>query len=260
MKKLNLLAIRIDGGTQARVALNQNVVGEYAEHMKDGDIFPPVTVYYDGAEYWLADGFHRYFAMKALGQATIEAVVTPGTQEEAQLFAMGANKTRGLSMTFEDNRNIIAIMLKHPVWGKWSNSQISRHIGVSKMTVGRVKASLEPQLETKKVYINKQGKKSSMETKNIGRPKDEEKVQELSDTVNDLHSENQLLKDKIAVGQWDASDIEKMDAAEVIAELREQVRVLEIDNKALRDSRDLFQTRNVDLMKTVKSLQAKLKK
>ena len=78
--------------------------------------------------------------------------------------------------------------------------------------------------------------------------------------MNDLHSENQLLKDKIAVGQWDASEIEKMDAAEVIAELREQVRVLEIDNKALRDSRDLFQTRNVDLMKTVKSLQAKLKK
>jgi len=172
---------------------------------------------------------------------------------------MGANKSRGLSLTSEDTRNIISMMLKHPVWEKWSNGQISKHIGVSKMTVGRVKASLEPKPETKKFYITKQGKKSVMETKNIGRPKDEEKVQELSDTVNDLHSENQLLKDKIAVGQWDASEIEKMDAAEVIAELREQVRVLEIDNKALRDSRDLFQTRNVDLMKTVKSLQAKLK-
>lgn len=256
MKKLNLLAIRIDGGTQARVALNQAVVAEYAEHMKDGDHFPPITVYYDGAEYWLADGFHRYFAVKASGQATIEAEVTPGTQEEAQLFALGANKIRGLSLTFEDKRNIITLMLKHPVWGQWSNSQISKHIGVSKMTVGRVKASLEPQAQAKKPYSKPV--KKSMES--IGRPKDEEKVQELSDTVNDLHSENQLLKDKIAVGQWDVSDIEKMDAAEVIAELREQVRVLEIDNKALRDSRDLFQTRNVDLMKTVKSLQAKLKK
>ena len=256
MKKLNLLAIRIDGGTQVRVALNQNIVGEYVEHMKDGDQFPPVTVYYDGAEYWLADGFHRYFAVKALGQATIEAEVVSGTQEEAQLFAMGANKTRGLSPTFEDNRNIITIMLKHPVWGQWSNSQISRHIGVSKMTVGRVKASLESQPVAKKPY-SKPVKKS---TEIVGRLKEEDKEQEMWDTVNALSSENQLLKDKIAVEQWDASEIEKVDAAEVIAELREQVRVLEIDNKALRDSRDLFQTRNVDLMRTVKSLQAKLKK
>ena len=64
----------------------------------------------------------------------------------------------------------------------------------------------------------------------------------------------------IAVGQWDASDIEKIDAQQVIDELREQVRILEIDNKALRDSRDMFQTRNAELMKTVKSLQNKLKK
>ncbi len=255
MKKLNLLAIRIDGGTQIRVELNQDVLGEYVEHMKDGDHFPPITVYHDGAEYWLADGFHRYFAVKALGQATIEAEVVSGTQEEAQLFAMGANKARGLSLTFKDNRNIISIMLKHPVWSQWSNSQISRHIGVSKMTVGRVKASLESQPVVKKPY-SKPVKKS---TAIVGRLKDEDKEQEMLDTVNALSSENQLLKDKIAVEQWDASEIEKVDVAEVVAELREQVRVLEIDNKALRDSRDLFQTRNVDLMKTVKSLQAKLK-
>ena len=179
MKKLNLLAIRIDGGTQARVALNQSVVGEYAEHMKDGDQFPPVTVYYDGAEYWLADGFHRYFAVKALGHATIEAEVVSGTQEEAQLFALGANKTRGLSLTFEDNRNIITLMLKHPVWGQWSNSQISKHIGVSKMTVGRVKASLESQPVAKKPY-SKPVKKS---TEIVGRLKDEDKEQEMWDIL-----------------------------------------------------------------------------
>ena len=45
-----------------------------------------------------------------------------------------------------------------------------------------------------------------------------------------------------------------------IAQLREQIRVLEIDNHALRDSRDMFQNRNAELMKTVKSLQARLKK
>ena len=47
---------------------------------------------------------------------------------------------------------------------------------------------------------------------------------------------------------------------DTINELREQVRVLEIDNAALRDSRDMFQARNAELMSTVKVLQAKIKK
>ena len=75
-----------------------------------------------------------------------------------------------------------------------------------------------------------------------------------------MEHENQKLKDAAAVGQWDASEIEKLDAEQLIAELREQIRILEIDNKALRDSRDMFQNRNNELMRTVKSLQAKLKK
>ncbi len=62
------------------------------------------------------------------------------------------------------------------------------------------------------------------------------------------------------MGQWDASEIEKIDVQDTLAELREQIRVLEIDNHALRDSRDMFQNRNADLMKTVKALQSKLKK
>jgi hypothetical protein len=63
------------------------------------------------------------------------------------------------------------------------------------------------------------------------------------------------MRDKIAVGQWNASEIEKIDIEETVANLREQIRILEIDNKALRDSRDMFQSRNAELMKTVKTLQ-----
>jgi hypothetical protein len=36
--------------------------------------------------------------------------------------------------------------------------------------------------------------------------------------------------------------------------------MLEADNRALRDSRDMYQSRNAELMATVKSLQSKLKK
>jgi hypothetical protein len=266
MKKLNLAAIRIDGDTQAREALSQEKVNEYAELMKDGAIFPAIDVFFDGSEYWLADGFHRYFATKAQGVVSIESDVHTGTLEDAQLYACGANKGRGLEMSWKDIRHVVMRMLRHETWGKWTNAEIARHVGCSKMTVGRVKASMEePNKETKKTYRNQHGQEKTIETKNLGRKKVEEEVNEdhhlaeLTDTVNDLSFENQNLRDKIAIGQWDASDIEKIDVEDTITQLREQIRVLEIDNKALRESRDMFQNRNAELMRTVKALQNKLK-
>jgi hypothetical protein len=275
MKQIKITAIRIDGGTQARLKLNQDVVKEYSEHMKDGDKFPPIMVFHDGSEYWLADGFHRYFASKSNSALEIECDVRDGTLDDAILYAFSANGRRGLSMSAEDNRNIIIRMLQHPVWSKWSNAEIAKHVGVSKMTVGRVKTSLEKDkpAPTKKIYKDKHGNESTIETKNIGKTKekkvtkeetatesDDHIVRELTDALTAVSQENTLLKDKIAIGQWDASEIEKIDAEELIAELREQIRILEIDNKALRESRDTFQNRNSELMRTVKSLQNQLKK
>jgi chromosome segregation ATPase len=136
--------------------------------------------------------------------------------------------------------------------------------------------------ETKKKYKDKDGIEREMDTKNLGKkaaPKTtkpdastaefvaqdvvsnlNEKIDELSDTINVLADENTLLRDKIAIGQWDATEIEKIDAEQTIKDLREQIRILEADNKAMRQSRDMFQNRNSELMKTVKSLQNKLKK
>ena len=278
MKKIDISAIRTDGGTQARLKLDYDVVKEYAECMKDGDKFPPVTVFHDGSEHWLADGFHRYFASKSNGALDIECDVREGTLDDALLYAFSANGRRGLSMSAEDNRSIITRMLQHPVWGKWSNAEIAKHVGVSKMTVGRVKASLEKDnpAPTKKTYKDKHGNESTIETKNIGKTKekkvkkakkkeepapetDDHMVRELTDALTAVSQENILLKDKIAIGQWDASEIEKIDAQELIAELREQIRLLEIDNRALRESRDTFQNQNSELMRRNKSLQNQLK-
>jgi ParB-like nuclease domain len=277
MKKLNLDIIRLDGGTQARVALNTDVVAEYAAHLQEGDVFPPITVFHDGGDYWLADGFHRYMANKQNGATEIECDVRIGTLEDAKLYAYGANGKRGLSMSREDKRKVILLMLQHPEWSKWANTEIAKHIGVSSMTIGRVKSSLiydaEKEPEVKK--FNKQGEVKEINTTKLGRPKKEpvepvveepkfdetqEFIDELTDTINALSLENQKLKDIIAVGAWDATEFEKMDIQETIEQLREQIRVLEIDNSALRESRDMFQSRNAELMDTVKSLQNKLKK
>ncbi len=282
MKKLKLSAIRTDGGTQARVSLHQPTVNDYASFMADGIKFPAVTVFYDGAEYWLADGFHRYFAIKANGGLEIDAEVKEGTVEDAILFSFSANGGRGLSMTSEDIRSIVIRMLKHPKWKAWTDTKIAEHIHVSNSTVGRIRRSLESEGEvepkTEKKYINKHGQESKMKTGKIGKKAAEKPAEkpaevvkelpdpsddlmrELTDTITTLSEENALLKDKIAIEQWDASEIEKADITETVKELREQVRILEIENKSLKESRDMQINRNAELVRTVKSLQAKLKK
>ena len=278
MKELNLSDIRIDGGTQARVKLNQDKVKLYAEQLREGDTFPASIVYHDGSSYWLADGFHRYFAYKSNATKTMPCEVRNGTLDEAVLFSWTANSGRGLDMTPEDNRNILIQMLNHPVAGKWSLSQIAKWVGVSKSTVSRVKNSITEDKPEEVKYTNKHGQESTMKVGKIGKPVERpttkpdvssapsevdiltDKIRELTDTIDAVSEENTVLRDKIALGQWDASDIEKIDAEETIKELREQIRLLEIDNKALRESRDMFQNRNAELIKSLKSAQNKLKK
>lgn len=279
MKTLNLLNIRIDGGTQAREELNQEAVADYAEKMRDGEVFPPVSVFFDGSEYWLVDGFHRYFATKSNGKTSIDAEVENGTLKEAIRASWKANGKRGLNLNSADTKKIMLAMFADEVTKTWSNRQIAEYVGVSHSTVNRLKSSLE-QRSTETKPVKDSGDKPVSKA-DIGRTvqkipqpdmtsalmvKQEvvmelnEKIDELSQTINMLADENTLMRDKIAVGQWDATEIEKIDAEQTIKDLREQIRILEADNKAMRQSRDMFQNRNSELMKTVKSLQAKLKK
>jgi hypothetical protein len=270
VKKLNVLNIRIDGGTQIRKQLNQDKVSEYAEQMKDGEIFPPITVFHDGTDYWLASGFHRYFATKQIGNTSIDCDVRQGTVEDATLFALGDNK-HGLNMTAEDYRKSVLIMLQHPTWGMWTNAVIAKHIGVSAMTVGRVKKANEIVEPEEKTYVNKQGKESTIKTKNLGKKveqkiakpdassdkfvDDDEQKRELAHTIEELAEENTLLRDKIAIGQWNASEIEKIDIEETVTNLRERLRITEIENESLRESRDMWQNRCAE---AIKALNAKI--
>jgi ParB-like chromosome segregation protein Spo0J len=249
--------------------------------MREGAVFPPVVVFHDGSEYWLADGFHRYFALRANAITTIEAEVITGTLREAQLYAWKANNKHGKRLSAEDLRAIIRKMLQDEEWSKWSNVKIAKELDVSSMTVGRVRVAMQEEAkkpaQTTVTYVDKHGNTTTMKTDKIKKkaptqrpttkpdlttePSElEQKVKELADTVTALADENTTLKDKIALGQWDASEIEKIDAEETIKDLREQIRIKDIEIKSLRESRDIYQNENAELIRTVKTLKAKLKK
>ncbi len=69
-----------DGSAQMRVEMKPDTVREYADEMAAGTIFPAVVVYYDGADYWLGDGFHRVEAARLL-EAEIDRYLDPTLEE-----------------------------------------------------------------------------------------------------------------------------------------------------------------------------------
>ena len=64
-----------DGGAQMRVEMRPETVNDYAADMLDGAVFPPVIVFDDGTDLWLADGFHRVEAGRKIGTRKIMAEI-----------------------------------------------------------------------------------------------------------------------------------------------------------------------------------------
>jgi AraC-like DNA-binding protein len=275
--KIKLSLITIDAGTQARQKINQDVVNEYAQLLTEGAVFPPIVVF--GEKNILADGWHRFFAHRAAGIKEIEIDSREGEVRDAIFYGFGANKSRGLQMNQDDTRSIIGRLLMDNEWAKLGDRKIADHVGVSSTTVLRLRQAMEGdgKLEkaNTKTYV-RQGKEIEVDVSknqkkegptatpeavtNESHPQDLQEIKELSDMVGDLSEENQKLKDAIAIGAWDATDIEKEDIQETVKELRERIAILERENNSLRSSRDMYMNQAAELSRVNKALQARLKK
>jgi len=257
MKTLNLNNIIIDKGTQSRAQISEETVSDYAEAMQAGDQFPPITVFHDGVDFYLADGFHRLHAAKRLHKASIQADVRTGTLRDAILYSLGANRDHGLRRSNADKRKCVQTLLEDFEWGELSVNEMARICGVSPQLVTAVKLEMEGGTKVSTVKTNAPKKPVKLNNVveaplNLTEEKDE--------AVAELVAENQRLSDRLAVEAMDASEEEKLAASETIAEMREQIRILEIENQSLKISRDTYQRENAELKKTVASLQRKLKK
>lgn len=169
---LELEQIRIDGGTQSRVELNQETVAEYAQAFTDGAEFPPVVVFFDGASYWLADGFHRYFGARDAGESAIDAEIRTGTQRDAVLYSWGANDKHGLPRSNADKRHIVTAILRDEQGRQWSDRDIAKRFGFSNTFVGNIRRSLstvDSEKPAERTYTTKHGATAVMNTANIGK-------------------------------------------------------------------------------------------
>lgn len=161
--------IRLDGGTQPRAALDFGAIEDYAEAMGAGITFPPVTVFYDGTDYWLADGFHRVKAAYAAGQDTVACEVHQGTLNDAQWFSFSANRANGLRRTNDDKQRAVRAALQHPNGVQLSNSQIAAHVGVTEGTIRNWRQKLTSQITKSPQRKGRDGR--SINVAKIGKPR-----------------------------------------------------------------------------------------
>lgn len=266
---ISLEKIIINAGTQSRAKIDENVVAEYADAMKDGAKFPPAVVFHDGAEYFLADGFHRFFAAKKCGSPGIFCDVREGTSRDAILFSFGANGTHGLRRTAADKRKAVITMLEDIEWQDWSDREIARQCCVSHPFV----AALRKELGASKteVKMNVRGKTTTRIQQQPTEKQEEPQIpqfteaeverEEMKAVVDYLKQQNEELQDQLTVAQASSTDdIQKEKAESIIKDLRAQIRVLEIELKEVTVSRDTYQRENGELKKQVTSLLKKLKK
>lgn len=281
MNMLELDQIRIDGGTQSRVELNQETVAEYARAFTDGAEFPPVVVFFDGASYWLADGFHRYFGARDAGESAIAVQVINGTQRDAVLYSWGANDKHGLPRSNADKRNIVTAILRDEQGRQWSDRDIAKRFGFSNTFVGNIRRSLstvDSEKPAERTYTTKHGTTAVMNTANIGVQQHREaaKARHEADIARGGHGSepppapaeveteieappeyteldaahdqiSELQAELVVARMGDIPEEEKQQAAGLIAELHAEIKTLNASLKAAYLSRDQLMEENAQM-------------
>ena len=165
VRKLSVRKLRLDGGTQARAAMDPVVVGDYKRQWLDGTKFPPVIAFDDGANLWVADGYHRIQAAKDANLDEIDVEVRKGGQSDAVWYSVAANQTHGLRRSHGDLRKAIEMALRHPKSANMSDRAIAEHVGCSDKTVAALRRAT-PELPQSETRVGRDGRLINVE--NIG--------------------------------------------------------------------------------------------
>lgn len=157
LSDLLMSLVRTDGGTQLREGISETAVLDFAGDLGRGDVFPPVVAFFDGGNYWLADGFHRYFAHLKLLRETIRADVRKGTLREAVLYAAGCNYAGQVRRTHADKRKAILTLLSDAEWFGRTDNWVAEQCHVDHENVTRTRRAVvdgELELLTLSVCVN----------------------------------------------------------------------------------------------------------
>jgi len=246
IKTIELSKIRIDGGTQMRVTMSPEHIGSLKESIAEmGEKLPPMRVCFDGSEYWLVDGFHRYHAYNQLGHQTVDVVWTEGSQQDAIVASFGVNGDHGLPRDRATKRRIVEQAISHPVFLKASHKVVAKACAVSSTFVAAMRDPKVKEKQKKQVvkHFAKKIQEEDTPSPETAAPDDAE-IKALDEA---MISDTKLVH-KILESEQGAKE-----AFDECKKLNLQLAHSEIKIREL-------QTENAELKKQVKRLQAVLDK
>ena len=273
MKIINIKTIRTDGATQSRTAINNETVADYSEAIKAGAEFPAIVVFHDGADNWLADGFHRFHAHGQAGKTSILADVRQGTLRDARLYAAGANGSHGLRRTNEDKRNAVKMVLSDEVCAEcWTDREIAKHCAVSHPFVAAIRdPKIAVKQQTNRAESNaRQIEKVESDSTPIAnaaplvKPEPETSADNEFPEYTELDAANEQIADlqaDLVVARISSTNTdEQQQAATLIAELRDENSKWAIKYDAVVQARDRLMLENAELKNQCKMWQNKFAK
>lgn len=250
----------IDAAFQSRVAINPAVVSDYASMIKEGRQLPPIQVVKTVTEWIVVDGFHRIQAYRSIGRDRIEVRVIDGDRNLAMELAVGANFDHGLQRSPRDKVRAVEMALSNEVLSQRSDREIAALTNTSHPFVAKIRGQVGLSKSQSK-YARKATPKQPVEVETFPPQGEEEpSLPEMqSELIEILSRDNEKLEDRLAVECMEATEEEKALAAQTIAELRERIRVLEIEVAAVKTSRDTYQNENAALKGQCARLQKAIK-
>jgi ParB-like chromosome segregation protein Spo0J len=252
--------IVIDPSLQTRSGRNQSVVQEYASAMSSGDEFPPVALFDDGRKIYLADGFHRIAAALSIGRDRIDAVINQGSKQDALLFSLKANSKHGLQRSNDDKRYAVRLLLDDFEYADKSDREIAELCAVSHTFVSKIRSDSKTATERKSKLKAKQVNPNVKPVPEVATLTEEEEYDQWNDVMKEIAEENESLKYRLSIQAMEATDEEKALAAEIIASLREENRILAIECNALKISRNTYQNQAAEAIKERNKKQLVIKK
>jgi uncharacterized ParB-like nuclease family protein len=132
-----------DADLQIRQEFDAETVAEYIAHV---DELPPVTVFFDGERYWLADGWHRLDAHQGAGRTHINCKIHEGGKLDALKHALGANRTHGLKRKPQDIRKAVRVAMLTADLQANSSVLVSQLVGISQKHAHNIMVEIRKEL------------------------------------------------------------------------------------------------------------------
>jgi len=273
--QLPLVSIVIDKEFQSRVALDTSVIEEYKDSILREEELPPVEVYEVDEKYYLIDGFHRFYAYRKLNRTSIPTLLLEGNHSKAFQASLKANTTHGLRRSLADKHNIVRKALDDFEFGCMSDRELSYELKVSTKLIKKIREQSGIEKVPNKHTTLRNLKLKNEENSDVRKVAHQDLAYDTSDfglgdtnllekelkeeAIQSLIAENESLNHRLAIKAFTGTDEEKNALCEEVDKLKEQVKLLTIENKALTTSRNTYQQENAQLKKQIHMMNKEIK-